>query len=39
MGTMGVQSQKFEKSGKIEFFQRIFFVYIFLKFLAIIGVQ
>ncbi len=36
MGTIGVQSQKFEKSEKIDFFQMIF--YFFSDFLDIIGV-
>ncbi len=38
MGTIGVQSQKFEQSEKINFFQMIIFLY-FLDLLDIIGVQ
>ncbi len=37
MGTIGVWSQKFEKSEKINFFQMIF-KFFFLDFLDIIGV-
>ncbi len=37
-GTIGVQSWKFEKSEKIDFFQMIFKIF-FLDLLDIIGVQ